>query len=108
MNQLIQISSHLNVALTEQMLSELAAKEGCDLRMPTWLKAYQLGGVVALIQLLITWGKKNPQGRLLTYIPDEAATTQHLGNLVTLDHGLVAILRAADVLMQNGQSCRTD
>lgn len=98
----IRISPNATVAETERLIHKIQASgSGCDILLPTNIKAYQLGGVPALIQSLITWSKKNPSGRIVTYISRQEDAERHLKNLVVQDHGLTGIVEAADVVMQD-------
>ena len=75
----------------------IAASPRCDLLLATTLRNFQFGGSSSLIQALITWSKWNPDGCLLTHIQEPGQVDVQLDNLSAEDHGLVAILRAADV-----------
>jgi len=61
-----------------------------------------MGGLASLFQMLITWGKRNPNGRLFTYVQDISGASRQLENLITHDHGLVGVLRAADIVNRRG------
>jgi hypothetical protein len=102
MTQLIKLGARFNVAESEKLLGSLeAVLPDCDLLLPTKLQAYELGGVAALIQLLITWSKRNPNGRLVTFVSNDRDAERQLEHLVTLDHGLVAVLAASDVVSRD-------
>ena len=99
---IIEIGSRTNIANTEKLLRDIqGAESDIDLLLPTNVEGDLLGGTVALIQVLITWSARHPQGRLVTYVPSQDAADAQLRKLIARDHGLVAVLGSADVLTRD-------
>ena len=75
-----------------------------DVRLPTHLNNASFGGYSAVIQFLLTWTKRFPEGRLITYAQNTLEAKKQLPNLIAQDHGLIAVLSANDVLTVDRQT----
>src|SRR5258706_5742388 len=95
-NKPISIEKSQSIADIEMLLRRLADSGPCDVLLPKQLRRREFGGVCALIQFLITWSKRYPSQRLLTYVTEGEHPGNQLNNLLKLDHGLVAVLAASD------------
>jgi len=102
-NMLVAFNKSHTATETEVFLQKLNdSSANSDLIVPTALHNWMLGGRAMVIQAITTWAKRNPEGRLVTYINTEAECPKQLQNLVAEDHGLVAVLQASDVVMRDG------
>jgi hypothetical protein len=104
---LLSLSGRQTIDNVEKWLSEIARGESEQIALNTNLKFAELGGVGALIQLLITWSKRYPAGQLVLHTNDAQKADKHLENLSLYHHGLLALLLAADVITSDrAQSVR--
>jgi len=98
----LKVEKSQSIADVEELYKLLSAESADpDLTIPTDLREAQLGAVGALIQFVITWSKRWPQGRLLLHTTDQSKVSRYLENLSNSHHGLVALLLASDVLSAN-------
>jgi hypothetical protein len=101
MRKTLRLQQSHSIRDTEASLQELQRASECDLLLNLQLHDWQFGGIASLIQLLITWRKRNPTSRLVTHIQDKSRAVVQLRNLAQTDHGLVALMLAADITTAN-------
>jgi hypothetical protein len=99
---MISLNNFTTIEDAEQLLNKInAASTNCDLLLPAQLKRWSWGAMGTLIQVIITWAKRNPEGRLLTHILQPGQSTHYFENCVRWDHGLVSLLMASKVTDRN-------
>lgn len=99
----IQLQRPNTIAAAELLLEKLSSDTSgsVDLRIPHSLKGDDLGGLVAALQVIATWARRNPSGRLQTYV-NSLDIKSGLTSLLESDHGLFAVLVAPTVVDVNG------
>src|SRR3954449_6052802 len=85
------------IADVERELSEIEAMRPAQLQVPLRPKKWWFGGEAALIQLLITWGKRDANATLVTHIAEDEDPLGQLQQLVKRPFGLVGAWMARDV-----------
>src|SRR5947207_9407549 len=101
MRPTLWVQKSQSIVDVERFLNELEARGDTDLLINLELKDWQFGGISSLIQLLSTWSKRTPNPRLITHIQDKTRANTQLRNLSQSDHGLLALILAADVVTAN-------
>jgi hypothetical protein len=92
-----RIEGPQTIADVERELKELAAARPSHLLLPVRPKKWWFGGEAALIQLLVTWGRRDPEATLVTHIPEDQDPSIQLGHLLKRPFGLVGAWMARDV-----------
>lgn len=102
-NTTLQLRRPNTIANSELLLGEILADTSgeLDLRVPQSLKGDDLGGLAATLQTIATWARRNPRGRLRTYIV-RSGLESGLRTLLDSEHGLFAILMAPAVVDAQG------
>jgi hypothetical protein len=90
----IRVPKTATVAQVERLISSLEGKaRAADLVLPTVHTMRELGGTAALLQLIITWHRRCPDGSVRLHVnpshDDEAARVM-VRRFIARDHGLVA------------------
>src|SRR5438128_400678 len=85
------------IADVERQLSQIEERRPEYLQVPVKPGKWWFGGEAALIQLLITWGKRHPNATLVTHIPEAEDPRIQLERMVSRAFGLVAVWMARDV-----------
>jgi hypothetical protein len=82
-----------------------AAAPDTDLLLATNLSGRSFAGTAALSQLIITWARRCPQGRLRVHAQggDEKETLAVLERFLTTDHGMLAATLAGGVFTRRGE-----
>jgi len=101
--RVIRIESSVNIASVESLFAELDKGTPCDVLVPTHLRKRLIGGDCALIQFLMTWAKRYPNGRVLTHIKETEDPVQQLPDFLERDHGLVANLAGSDIVTRRAE-----
>lgn len=101
---LLQINKAQNVAQVELELERLQRDCPHDLSLPVKPTESSIGGESALIQLIITWAKREPSGRLFTHVQAGEAPERQLDRMVKTGCGFVACLMAKDVVDLPGKT----
>ncbi len=101
----LTINTNQGVADVESALARLTeCGAETDLLLSTNIKNPPFGGLISLVQLVITWRRRCPKSSLLTHVqPGDQMETQ-LENLAKSDHGLIALLLAYRVLDRKGET----
>ena len=99
----------VNKVQTLGNIEELVARVNSDqsdsnLLMAHSLKGARFGCRSSLLQFLITWAKRSPHGRLISYFDTEAYNQDNISTLVAQDYWLVAALLADDVVLRDGKT----
>jgi hypothetical protein len=97
-----RIEGPQTISKVEQELTELEAAKPTHLLIPVKPKKWWFGGEAALIQLLVTWGRRSPDTTLLTHIADGDDPRGQLANLVSRPFGFVASWMARDITDRKG------
>lgn len=99
----LQLSRPNTITAAELLLDELSkdVTGALDLRIPHRLQGDDLGGLAASLQVIATWARRNPNGRLQTYVK-QSEVEAGLQSLIDSDHGLFAVLMAPRVVDRNG------
>ena len=106
--KIISIEKAEGIAGVEDLLGQIETKGPCDVMLPKRLPSREFGGVCSVIQFLVTWSKRCPAARLLTYVGEAENPLRQLRNLLDQDHGLAGVLVAADTNTRTGsKSIRT-
>src|SRR5688572_16229000 len=104
MTEVLIVQEDQSIASVERWLSVLGQyRDPIDLLLPTRVRHAQFGGLMSLIQLIITWARRTPEGALRMHAISRDEARTRLPRLATFDHGAVALLMAADVRDRNGR-----
>jgi hypothetical protein len=108
MSEPLEISGTQTIPIVEDALRHVErSDEPCDIKLATHLKAWRIGGKAALLQCLITWGRRHPHSRLITYwTPESENRERYLERLIARDVGLVATMMAGDIVSSSGESLK--
>ncbi len=101
----IRLQGEASVSETEEYLEALArAAPDTDLLLPRKLPLRQLGGTSAVLQLVLTWYRRCPQGALRLHLPGTAGPTDApaIDNFLTTDHGFLAFVLRGRLLSADG------
>src|SRR5258708_20482081 len=93
----LKLQGQQTIEQIEKWLAELDHGNAREITVNTDLHSSELGGVGSLIQLLISWSKRYPDGTLLLHTNKPERAAIHLQNLSGFHHGLLALLLASDV-----------
>lgn len=100
--QLLRIEGPQTIADIERELADVDRLRPSHVLLPVRPKKWWFGGEASLIQLLISWGRRQPEATLVTHVgADEDPGTQ-LRHLVRRPFGLVAAWMARDVTDRPG------
>ncbi|MGG6380630.1 hypothetical protein [Paenarthrobacter sp. NEAU-H11] len=99
----LQLTRPNTIESAEKFLQQIVSdsSQRLDLRIPHALKGDDLGGLASTLQVIATWARRNPHGRLRTYVPSTDAQAS-LESLLEHDHGLFSVLMAPAVLDKSG------
>ena len=90
----IRVPKTATVAQVERLISSLEGKaRATDLVLPTGPTTRELGGTAALLQLIITWHRRCPDGSVRLHVNpshDDEAARLMVKRFIARDHGLVA------------------
>lgn len=90
----------LDFQVMEGVFRRLAAHpDDAELRIPTNLKGWRVGGQAALIHFICHWGARLPEPRLVLYTTASEAADTQLSNLGKTQHGLVALVAVTEVMV---------
>ncbi len=104
MRNVFQVDRSQSIEQVERELDKLAAQQDVDLRVPTRLKKNAIGGDAALIQLVVTWTRMNPNGALVTHIQPQHDSEPQLKHMIYKGYGFVAALLAKRVVGSNRET----
>lgn len=82
----------------EAELKSLYQSQSCRLLLPVNLQKAYVGGQAALIQLIVTWARRNQKPVLLTHAATADDANQQLDTLAGRPFGFVALALAEDVV----------
>lgn len=95
------------IADVEFLIRELKnSPEDRDLLLPNWLDNRELGGTIAMIQLIATWSHTCPRGRVRVHVQDDDEPDQVervVDRFLTLDHGFLASQLSDEITNRNGR-----
>jgi hypothetical protein len=91
-----------NIAAIERRLSDPSFLENPDLLIASRLPNWSLGGAAGTIQLLVTWARRNPQGRLHLHADEEPDCLNQLEKLARQPFGLAGLTMADEVVNRSG------
>src|SRR5947207_14673740 len=92
-----RIEGPQTIAEVERELSEIHVCRPEYLQVPVKPGKWWFGGEAALIQLLVTWGRRHPKATLATHIGETEEPGTQLVRMVGRAFGLVAVWMARDV-----------
>jgi hypothetical protein len=98
-----KLSSLEEVERRLERLTELPPD--ADLLLPNGLSGRYLGGQGAALQLIISWRRRCPEGRLRIHVNEDAGSEEEqatLANFLDSDHGLLAAALAGELRARRG------
>jgi len=95
---LLRIFKAQNVNEVESHLDDLQSADAPSLQLPVKLKTDSIGGEAALIQLVITWAKRNPEKLLVTHVQQSHDPDVQLKRLTNTGFGFVACLMSKEIV----------
>jgi hypothetical protein len=103
----LQLTREINISRVEQYLDSLSEEPARDIATHEQIEGASFGGEAALIQLLFTWAKQHPRGRLwLKFAGSDEDLARSIDKYSNRAFGFVAMLMASEILTVDGQDCR--
>lgn len=103
----LQLTREMNIPRVEEYLDSLFAEPLRDIATHEQIEGASFGGEAALIQLLFTWAKHHPTGKLwLKTSATDADLAHFIDKYSKRAFGFVAMLMASNVLTADGRDCR--
>lgn len=94
MRRTVEVKSGARIADVEKAMARLSGvASDTDLLLPSNLRLRGFGGTAALMQLIVTWRRRCPQGRVRIYVApghDQEERAKRVANFIQTDHGLFA------------------
>ena len=102
---MISVHNVDSIAAVEGLYQFLERSESSQqLRIPSHLRGEVFGSRAALIQFIITWTRRFPEGQLVAHAQRESDAEGTLHELCDEEYGIVSLLMAPDVVGMNDLS----
>ncbi len=107
LNQILRIQRSMSLEAFEKAIEELTAST--DIVLPNTIKIFSFAGEAALIQLIITWARRNPLGTIRLYAgKNKAECTAVVANFSREVHAVASICTGRQIgfYPDDGQNVR--